>query len=436
MKQPDRTFLFALQPAGVGTACVEGFRSYTERLAFEHSFKPRALLEALTTRYPLERKLGVHSLLKNWDVHGLGPVSLQLLNRLEQATGVSLRATTLHRFGHLFPCMHLTRSGDPVHCPECVKAADGLSHGQLLWDVCGVNACPAHGLRLRSSKHCGAPESARLQVTQRPALRSVCSDCGALGFSCITSPPEAATEPELWVAQQVGSLLALSDEEASGLTKESLLQGLQTLVREAFGGVVGAAKRCELSKGSLSAWVRGLGPISLGAVLQLCSFARVDLLKVLRGQVAAGDCSRDVAGAGMLILSRTYQKTTISDDDARAALTAASSHPEPPSLASVAETLGMDIRVVRTRFPEDAKAVADAHARHLAAKRRQSLKEAERAYVAAATELTEQGKKVSRKSVQKVAGLVAFSHNAPRVEILQAVVARFTPATTPPQGAA
>lgn len=436
MKQPDRTFLFALQPAGVGTACVEGFRSYTERLAFEHSFKPRALLEALTTRYPLERKLGVHSLLKNWDVHGLGPVSLQLLNRLEQATGVSLRATTLHRFGHLFPCMHLTRSGDPVHCPECVKAADGLSHGQLLWDVCGVNACPAHGLRLRSSKHCGAPESARLQVTQRPALRSVCSDCGALGFSCITSPPEAAAEPEVWVAQQVGSLLALSDDEASAITKQSLLQGLQSLVREAFGGVVGASKRCQLSKGSLSAWVRGLGPISLGAVLQLCSFARVDLLKVLRGQVAAGDCAGDVAGAGLLILSRKYQKTVISDTDARAALSAAASRPEPASLAGVAKALGMDIRVVRTRFPEEARALADAHAKYLATRRRQGLEDVERAYLAAATELSEQGRRVSRKSVQQHARLVAFSQNSPRVEILREVVARFTPATTPPGGAA
>lgn len=209
-----------------------------------------------------------------------------------------------------------------------------------------------------------------------------------------------------------------------------MLRGIQTLVREAFRGVVGASKRCEMSKGSLSMWARGVGAVSLGAVLQLCSFARVDVLKVMRGELTADDCASNVATAGALILSRKYTKRAkpvICDEDARQALVAAASQTEPSSLARTTNAMGMDPRVARKRFPMECKALADAHAKWLGVIRQQARLSVEQAYVAAATELAQQGKKVSSKSLQQQAGLVAFGHNAPRVEVLQSVVARFTP---------
>lgn len=431
MTYSERTFLFPLELAGVGTVDVEGLHSYIERLAFEHGVKPRALLETLTARYPLGgKKLTLVTLLKTWDVHGFSLVSRKLRDSLEHATGISLRSSTLHRFNHLFPCMHLTRAGGLVHCPECVKENDGIGHGQLLWDVCGVNACARHGLRLRSSEACGAPASERLRVMQRPALRTVCSGCGALGFSCIASPTEAATEAEVWVANQVGSLLTLRDDEIAALTKESMLRGLQALVREAFGGTVGASKRCRMSKGSLSMWVRGLGAISLGALLQLCSFARVDVLKVMSGDVTADDCAGNHGTAGALILSRKQKKQAklvLSDEDARQALMAAASQAEPPSFTRTMNEMGMDRRVAQRRFPQECKALADARVKWLETIYQQARRSVEQTYIAAATELAQQGKKVTSKSLQRQAGLVAFSQNAPRVEVLRSVVARFTP---------
>ena len=92
--------------------------------------------------------------------------------------------------------------------------------------------------------------------------------------------------------------------------------------------------------------------------------------------------------------------------------------------ARAANAMGMDPRVARARYPQQCKSLVDARTSWFETKRQQARRSVEQAYLAAATELTQLGKPVHSKSLQQQSGLVAFGHNAPRVEVLRSVLAQ------------
>ena len=203
-----RTLFFGLPLAGVGTPVVESLRGYVQRLAFAHNLKPRVLIEVLLERFPWEGEpVDLSEVMKQWEVHGRGEVGRKLRERLERATGVDLQSSRFGSFSRLVAGQHLAKRGRGRYCPVCVLE-DG-AHGQLLWETACVKACPVHKVKLRDAATCGAPSDQHLPAHRRPKVPYACSMCGSLGFACVTSEPEAADDADIWVATQIGQLLAL-----------------------------------------------------------------------------------------------------------------------------------------------------------------------------------------------------------------------------------
>jgi hypothetical protein len=167
---PKRSLFYGLPLEGVGTWEVESLRSFVERLAYAHCFKPLALLEKLLAHFPLgEAKLSLLAVVRFWDVHGTANAGNLVTERLELATLTKLASAGLRRFAHVLSPAHLARSKHEraVYCPACVAEGDELGHGRLLWEVQCVTGLPeaqgasalGRGLR-RAERGEGAGEQA------------------------------------------------------------------------------------------------------------------------------------------------------------------------------------------------------------------------------------------------------------------------------------
>lgn len=421
----ERTLFCGLPLEGRGTWEVESLRSYIERLAYAHSFKPRRLLEALFSRFPLgDESINMQHLLRFWDVHGHADAGPVLVRRLEAATLTPLTASTMRRFERLFSLVHLVRQKNPVYCPECCSDHEMPTYGRLLWEVQGVTACPKHRVLLRSVKRCDAPAAERLSVNRRPAMRAVCGGCGSIGFACVAEPAEPATDSAVWVAQQAGALLALDDSQLDGLTRESCLVGLRDVVQQAFGGsVVNASLDSGLARATVHTWLHGDGRPSLAKLLQFCLRARADLLELLRGRYQS-TAKSDVEGPGPLthLAPRPYVRPAMSRQDMEQRLKAALAAEEVVSVRRLCNEIGISPRSARELFPDLVRVLAKRSMVKGATDDERRFQEASEAYERAAEQLRAEGKFIGVKYLQQRAGLVAHSRNPARVRALRQVL--------------
>ena len=420
----ERTLFYPQNLVGQGTGQVQSLLSYVEHLALAHSMKPRALVETLFRRFPVD---GVDAnemteIVLRGKVNSGLPAAVRFQEALEEATGCSLAGATVGKYSAVFASTNLTRHKEIVCCPACVREGDALPYMPLLWDFQCVTACPRHKVKLVAIPACGAPLSERLKPHQRPTLSGICTHCGSIGYKCAHLEVEEASAESVWVAAQVEQLLAAGD--APGITQETLLKGLRTLVNESFGGsVVRAAVESGMSRGLVCTWLKGAKP-GLPWVVQLCFHAGVSIAALARGEVRRACSSGGAGTATHKAVPRTYQRASQSRAEMRSLLRSAASAPDTPSLERFAADNGLHPRALREWFPEEVRALTS-----LTLTRRQKDSEerysaALRAYGAAAEELRSKGDAVHARTVQQASGMVAFSRNRPRARALEVVLAK------------
>jgi TniQ len=422
--QPERTMFHPLPLIGVGTNAVEGLGSYLRRLAFSHQLKPVVLLELLFERMPLEdlRTTAAH-LHHTWNVAGPGEVGGQIVERLVAQTGRDVSAGSLRRFADLFSAQSFGRRVlEERYCPLCVRETYGndLPFGRLLWEVRCIAACPRHGVRLRNSATCGAPEVEHLPVGRRPLLNGVCKACGSIGFRCVTTELEVASPSEMWVAEQVGAMVALPSLTVELLSPETLHEGLKTLVDVKFNGlVVPPSIKAGMARATLSTWLNGTFKPSLPGLLQLCMLANCDLVPLLQGRVEEST-GRQHEGIVPRVVPRTYHRVTLSDDEIRQSLRQAAVAPVPPSLKSHCEALGVRGDRSGKKFPEEVAQLKTARNDYMRAQSARLRAEMEAKLEAAAAQLKAQGLPIKCRTLEEVAGVVAWT----RHPAMKAVLAR------------
>ena len=425
-----RSQFFNLPLMGVGTASTESLRSYIYRLAMAHSLRPKVLVHDLLLRHEALRALSnLDEMFKFMNIHGDGGRANRLLDLFGESTGVDLRVATLGRFRPVLSPTHLVRR-KAFYCPDCVRAeGDGTTfpHGHLLWEVDCVTACPEHGVLLRPADACGGPLADRLPLNKRPQHSSVCHSCASIGFRCVTSPPEVASATELWVARQVGRVLALSPETVGQFTGEQLREGIRALVAAKHGGSeVEAALNAELSRNLVWYWARTTILPSLPLLLQLCAADGADIVALLRGQFVE---SEDPAPSRIRLVQRTYRRMTMTVAELKVALEAACVESPPPTAMGVARRLNMTERRLRLLVPEELAKLVTLNSEHRRSKDGRSYDEAVQAYEDAARALQAEGKYVGEKYLQQRAGLAAFSHNRNRRRALAEVLAKYRSAS-------
>lgn len=440
-----RTLFFGLPLAGVGTPVVESLRGYVQRLAFAHNLKPRVLIEVLLERFPWEGEpVDLSEVMKQWEVHGRGEVGRKLRERLERATGVDLQSSRFGSFSRLVAGQHLAKRGRGRYCPVCVLE-DG-AHGQLLWETACVKACPVHKVKLRDAATCGAPSDQHLPAHRRPKVPYACSMCGSLGFACVTSEPEAADDADIWVATQIGKLLALPPQDCDYWTADRLQRGLYELVDDVYqGSVVRASLSAGLSRGSVCTWVAGKYRPSLAGLMQLCHHARVDVVELFSGRLetvpepgaiedaeAMDAFAADDAEAVALerrpaidLLERGYIRRTC-EDDLRIGLEMAVMESPPPNLRQLAVRLETSRRFLREKWPDQADALREASARYRREQEQVKFVATVATFERCAEELVSRGMPVTPKYLQAASGLVTFRQNLSRARAMSGVVSRYS----------
>lgn len=423
-----RSQFFNLPLLGVGTPATESLRSYIYRLSMAHRLRPKALLTELLAKHGAQSAISnLNDMFKSMNIHGDGGRAKRLLRLFAESTGVDLGLATMGRFLPVLSTKHLVRT-EGYYCPECVReevSGDGGSfpHGQLLWEVDCVRACPMHGIRLRRSKVCGAAANDKLPLNKRPQLSPVSHSCASIGFGCVDDAPEEASASELWVARQVGRLVSLPPSVTDEFSRERLQAGIKALAEARFGrSTVDAAVGAELSRNLVWYWANTDTPPSLPLLLQLCASCGADPLALLEGRFEPG---ADVAPGPIRLVKRDYQRMTMTVEELRAAVEQAGSETPPPSAKSVARRLGVSERRMRVLVPDELAILVERNTMHRQQQEERTFQATVGAYEAAAQALVAEGKTVGAKYLQKRAGLVAYSHNRNRQRALEGVIAKY-----------
>ncbi len=407
--QRANSSLFGLQLLGAGTPEVESLRSYVQRLAYAHHVSPRRLFPELLVMYPLDQVslISVKNSLDDWAISGKGVVVDALLTRLQRATHRDLRPAVAQRFGHLFATQQFCRAPSQMHCPECVKedAWDGLPYGRLLWELTPVTCCPTHRVKLVDSKRCG--KGAASTFSQRPLLSGVCPDCGSIGYACRDERVEA-TDEEIWIAEQVGALVALTPDETAEFEPASVRAGIAATVRAEFGGELAtAAVASGLGRTSVFAWVRKERLPSLDSLLKFCWRARADLLTLLHGTY-----QRNESAGGVLATSlakRKYSQIALDWEQIRTMLIEEAKKTAPRAVEDVASELGTCSRNMRASLPVETERLAERSKQYQAAAYAQKSEELKSKLRAAANALLEEGQRVTKTNIMERSGIRIFN---------------------------
>lgn len=280
MKGGKSSVLYAVPLIGAGTLLSESLCSYFYRLAYLHRVAPSALYRAYIAPRLRALGMGTHVCYQIQDGMGLSADSVVLrclTDALAELTGVeAIRHGSLQGLAALVGhtgLAHLKRR----YCPMCFVEHRHGWYGQVLWEFQAVKACPLHEVRL-VPEVCG-DASVRLAPGKRPQLFGVCRQCGSIGMTCDARPPISADSTEVWVAQEVGDVIAF----VSGggvLSREGLDAGVADCIGQ-YRSRTALAQRLRCVPSALLVGSRGRP--SLSVLLAMAALRGCSLLSIFRG---------------------------------------------------------------------------------------------------------------------------------------------------------
>lgn len=160
-KEP--TFLYPLEPIGVGTPFVESLASYLTRLSAAHMLPPSAMLREVIVPYlpaklsrNFDNTIGHQGVITN--MNGIREEAETMVGILEQLTGrTNLARLTMLPFSNLLARYEL-QDMDNSWCPYCLEQQRAFGqpvHYHLLWSLRVAKFCPLHRSGLwQSCPHC------------------------------------------------------------------------------------------------------------------------------------------------------------------------------------------------------------------------------------------------------------------------------------------
>ncbi|WP_029047010.1 TniQ family protein [Cupriavidus sp. amp6] len=281
MKDGKCSVLYAVPWIGSGTLFSESLCSYFYRLAYLHRVAPSTLYRAYVVPRLRDLGMGTHVCYQIQDGMGLSADSVVLrclTDALVELTGVeAIRHGSLQGLAALVGHSGLAQL-KRRYCPTCFAEPRLGWYGQALWEFQAVKACPLHDVRL-VNEVCSDP-TVRLAPSQRPQLYGVCRQCGSIGMACGAHIPIKADRTEIWVAREVGDLVAYVSGGGQ-LSRERLEAGLAGCIGR-FRSRTALARRLHCSSAALVVGARGRP--SLSVLLAVAAHCEVSLLSLFRGE--------------------------------------------------------------------------------------------------------------------------------------------------------
>lgn len=357
-----RSALHALAPLGRGTPDVESLLSYFCRLAVSHSVSVAALARMVA-------EAANHELREGFDWHernlsGCGASAETWASALSALTSVGhLDRLTLVAWRDVIAQSGLAAAGGRW-CPDCF--ADDRSSGKppyfrLAWDIGAVTVCQRHRTPLADV----CPDCGRTGIRHKATyvVPGWCTHCGAFLGTRGATPPQPASPETLWVARQVGLLLAAQDALTVAPTRERLHDAIRTLVtRLDHGKSAVFARRIGLGKATVHNWLRTGGIPMLGASLRMALHAGLSLPTFLAGDLDGWEPPQASVQMDLgLVVSGAQRETPreLDWDLLRAQLVEFASLLTPISLAEAARRLEVDTRHLYLQANKEARILGE-----------------------------------------------------------------------------
>jgi len=281
-----RSMLNPVAPIGTGTPEVESMVSYFCRLAMSHCISANELGREVVRimRWDFSNRF------RWFDVQmsGMSEAAENWVCALSKLTGVSeLESLTLLPWRGII-AMSLPRIASARWCPCCIaedRAMNRKPYFRLAWDVGIVTACPRHEIKLVHA--CPTCEKSNTRHASAFVMPGWCTACGAFFGGGSGDEHVKATNEEVWVASQIGAILAGESMLTSAPTLATLRSTIQQLIECMDDGKSAVfARRLGLSKTNLHGWLKGEGPPSLSGLLRIASETGLTLPKLLTGDLA------------------------------------------------------------------------------------------------------------------------------------------------------
>jgi hypothetical protein len=394
-----RSVLNPVAPIGIGTPEVESLVSYFCRLALSHC------ISATELGGIVERAMQ-WSLPESWRWHatslsGMSDTAHDWACALSKLTSVgNLHSLTLLPWRDVI-AEQSARPTSGQWCPHCL--ADDRSSGEtpyfrLSWDVGAVSACSTHKTRLvRVCPDCGCANTRHKSVFVVPGWCTACG--GFLG----AGDSEPATLGEVWIAGQLGAMLAVSHDLAAKPSLDPMLDSIRELVQRLDDGKSARfARRIGLSKNSVHYWLAEGGTPGLLALLRIASQSGLTLPKLLAGDLAGWvPASADIHDLNSLFpeAKKRASPERRDWDKIRAQVAALNESSAVVSVREAARDLNVNVRQLYIHANEEARALAvrwNEHRQRLSEEsRRKTRKVIERIY----PEIAAKGKAVNLREV-------------------------------------
>lgn len=302
---PARSYLYQLDPIGIGTSSTESLTSFISRLAEAHcvnvgTLVSRALALSLKnsskTGEPYDNTTGIFSRTGR-ALNGIGLMAANWVEVLEKLTLLqNLHYLTMLTWTYVLPpkgLLRQTRAWCP-HCYEEWRTSGSIISQPLLWSLEVVTVCPSHHQRLQTKcSHCNqlVPE---LGHHSRPGYCSKCRQW--LGNSAsFQTCEQALSEDELnwqiWVSQAVGELIAAAPSLSQPICKENIASAISSCVNQLKvddGSLSAFANKLQITASMAWHWQTGQKLITLGRILQICHTFEISVIDFLTGEVVIG----------------------------------------------------------------------------------------------------------------------------------------------------
>ncbi|HDR9757505.1 TPA: TniQ family protein [Burkholderia cepacia] len=394
------SLLNPVAPIGIGTPEVESLISYFCRLAASHCYSSSQLSRKIARE--MGWKLHAKFIWQNQRMSGLYKTAIRWSTALSKLTAnKQLDQLTLLPWRNVISSISLI---SPSHrwCSVCLtddRKEHRIPYFRLAWDIGVVTACARHKTILT----CTCPDCGRTDGRHNSAfvVPGWCVFCGAfLGDAKDSGPAESY---EVWIADQIGSMLAEQAKLKAVPTSDKLFDGIRTLIKQLDFGESGAfARRIGLNKVTVHYWIKKRSTPTLAGHLRVVSHTGLELHKLLTGDLANWSYHCENVHPSSIRLPRKRRRRTPKDldwDKIRSDLLVLCQSPVPISVAEAARRLDLDPSQIRRSANQEAKIISSRWKDHMRSRGRASRAIVSDAIVKACFELAGEGKTISLRNV-------------------------------------
>lgn len=297
-----RSYLYRLQPIGVGTEYVESLTGYISRIAEAHSVAPSVLLRreliprlhqdsgGSIPKEPPAQNYGF--IYDSYVLNGLSDCPRRWIGMLEAATGQnSLHVMTMLGWAGVISDLHLLRE-NRAWCPLCFhsRRREALPvYEPLIWAVKVVSVCPVHECVLQ--ERCPRCERASPALTAR-SRPGFCGRCRSwLGVPALRDQSSRTSlGTQLRIARSVGGMAALAGSQPQTASATCFKENLRRCVSDFAGGNLSHFARLSgVSFDSIERWLVPGSSIRLDSFLRLCCRLQLPAARLLSEPIPTND---------------------------------------------------------------------------------------------------------------------------------------------------